>query len=337
MQQDMLATIRHFKPYTFFLSGSAADFHWPELIQIIAKQYGEHFDIEYIENEMNKKTKRNWLARNPVTAARHIDFIFRKLWGNVILSGIHPIGQILNYDIRKEMQSRGTAHFHSAVLVQGAPQLNRESDQQVVAFIDSYISCAIPEEDETLKDLVTSRQIHHHTRTCKKKKNVNCRFHFPKPPAKETTISRVPCDEKFKEKIEQSRSILNAVMQTLECTGTDITLSELLERSGIPEDIYHDALNVSMKKNNILLKRKPAETCVNPYNPISMKALRANMDIQYIRDVWGCVAYITSYMCKPERSMSELMRNACKEANPVKDKLKSIGNVFLKVKRGVPT
>lgn len=228
------------------------------------------------------------------------------------------------------MQSRGTAHFHSAVHVQGKPQLNRESDQEVVAFIDSYISCAIPEEDETLKDLVTSRQIHHHTRTCKKKKNVNCRFHFPKPPAKETTISRVPCDEKFKEKIEQSRSILNAVMQTLECTGTDITLTELLERSGIPEDIYHDALNLSMKKNNILLKRKPAETCVNPYNPIIMKALRANMDIQYIRDVWGCVAYITSYMCKPERSMSELMRNACKEANTVKDKLKSIGNVFLK-------
>lgn len=202
MQQDMLAKIRHFGPYTFFLSGSAADFHWPELIQIIAKQYGEHFDIDYIENEMDKKTKQNWLARNPVTAARHIDFIFRKLWGNVILSGIHPIGQILNYDIRKEMQSRGTAHFHSAVHVQGAPQLNRESDQEVVAFIDSYISCAIPEEDETLKDLVTSRQIHHHTRTCKKKKTVHCRFHFPKPPAKETTISRVPCDKKFKEKIE---------------------------------------------------------------------------------------------------------------------------------------
>lgn len=40
-------------------------------------------------------------------------------------------------------------------------------------------------------------------------------------------------------------------MQTLECTGTDITLSELLERAGIPEDIYHDALNVCMKKNNI--------------------------------------------------------------------------------------
>lgn len=86
MQQDMLAKIRHFGPYTFFLSGSAADFHWPELIQIIAKQYGEHFDINYIENEMDKKTKRNWLARNPVTAARHIDFIFNVYYGEMLSS-----------------------------------------------------------------------------------------------------------------------------------------------------------------------------------------------------------------------------------------------------------
>lgn len=86
MQQDMLAKIRHFGSYTFFLSGSAADFHWPELIQIIAKQYGEHFDINYIENEMDKKTKQNWLARNPVTAARHIDFIFNVYYGEMLSS-----------------------------------------------------------------------------------------------------------------------------------------------------------------------------------------------------------------------------------------------------------
>lgn len=88
MQHDMLAKIRHYGPYTFFISCSAADLHWPKLIQIVAKQYGEHYDLDYIATEMDKETKRNWLARNPVTIARHIDFIFRKLWGNVILSGL---------------------------------------------------------------------------------------------------------------------------------------------------------------------------------------------------------------------------------------------------------
>lgn len=120
---------------------------------------------------MNWKQKRDWLQCNPVTVARHIDYICEKLWGTVLLSGAHPIGQILNYELRKErqvcpffstytntfllyhlhhttkwlcshingkfhtllymlkycvvsLQGRGTAHFHSAIHVQGAPRLN---------------------------------------------------------------------------------------------------------------------------------------------------------------------------------------------------------------------
>ena len=151
----------------------------PELIQIIAKQYGDHYDITYIEEEMDQKTKRAWLARNPVTVARHIDFIFRKLWGNVILSGLHPVGQILNYDIRKEMQSRGTAHFHSAVHVIDAPTVDKNTDDEAIAFINRHISCVVSDEedDETIRSLVLSRQVHHHTRTCKKKTSLECRFH----------------------------------------------------------------------------------------------------------------------------------------------------------------
>ena len=53
------------------------------------------------------------------------------------------------------------------------------------------------------------------------------------------------------------------------------------------------------------------------------------MDIQYVIDIWSCIAYITSYMCKPEKEMSQLMKHAVKEADTVKDKLKAIGNTFL--------
>ena len=44
----------------------------------------------------------NYLRRNPVTAARQIDYVFKQSWGKVILSGMHPIGQILNFDGRRE-------------------------------------------------------------------------------------------------------------------------------------------------------------------------------------------------------------------------------------------
>lgn len=137
---------------------------------------------------MTWQDKRMWLQRNPVTAARHIDYIFEQLWEKVILSGTHPVGQILNYDLRKEMQGRGTAHFHAAVHVKGAPQLNVDPDEEFVAFADKFVKCVLPDKDEDyeLYQLVLTRQIHHHTRTCKKKQIVTCRFHYPRPPSPQT-------------------------------------------------------------------------------------------------------------------------------------------------------
>ena len=174
MQLDMLAKIKQLGPYTFFVTGSAAEFQWTEIIQIVAKQYGQILTDEVVES-MTWQDKRSWLERNPVTTARHIDYMFEQLWGKVILSGVHPIGQILNYDIRKEMQGRGTQHFHAAVHVKDAPQIDRESDEEVLTFIDKYVSCALPsvDSDPELHTLVTKRQVHHHTRTCKKKNRCN--------------------------------------------------------------------------------------------------------------------------------------------------------------------
>lgn len=187
MHLDMLAKLRQYGPYTFFISGSAAEFHWPEVISIIGRQYGERFTEEDI-NKMTWQDKRMWLQRNPVTAARHIDYIFEQLWEKVILSGTHPVGQILNYDLRKEMQGRGTAHFHAAVHVKGAPQLNVDPDEEFVAFADKFVKCVLPDKDEDyeLYQLVLTRQIHHHTRTCTKKQIVTCRFHYPRPPSPQT-------------------------------------------------------------------------------------------------------------------------------------------------------
>lgn len=106
----------------------------------------------------------------------------------MILSGTHPVGQILNYDLRKEMQGRGTAHFHAAVHVKGAPQLNVDPDEEFVAFADKFVKCVLPDKDEDyeLYQLVLTRQIHHHTRTCTKKKIVTCRFHYPRTPSPQT-------------------------------------------------------------------------------------------------------------------------------------------------------
>jgi hypothetical protein len=336
MQLDMLAKLRQLGPYTFFITGSAAEFHWTEIIQVVARQYGEQVTADDV-TAMDWKTKRSWLERNPVTTARQIDYIFEQLWGKVILSGAHPVGKILNYDRRKEMQGRGTEHFHAAVHVKDAPRLGTATDGEVVAFVDKYVTCAIPDEttDPILHQLVTTRQAHYHTGTCKKKLGVSCRFNFPRPPSSQTLISRAPDGEQASQKKEQAKAILKKVYKVL--TSVDMTMvteQELLQKADVSNDQYYQALQTSQRRESIVLKRTATGININNYNPVLLRALKANMDIQYITNIWACIAYLTSYMCKPEHTMSELMKKACKEAadKNIKNKLFHIGQVFLKAR-----
>ena len=52
-----------------------------------------------------------------------------------------------------------------------------------------------------------------------------------------------------------------------------------------------------------------------------LSAWHANMDIQFVLDVYACAVYIVSYISKAQKGMSKLLRRACKEArrevNPV--------------------
>ena len=89
---------------------------------------------------MDWSQKCTYLKRNPVTVAREIDHIFKNIWGKVILSGMHPIGQILNYDDCREFQNRCTEHVHDPIHVIDAPKIDEDSDDVVAAFIDKYVT-----------------------------------------------------------------------------------------------------------------------------------------------------------------------------------------------------
>ena len=69
------------------------------------------------------------------------------------------------------------------------------------------------------------------------------------------------------------------------------------------------------------------------YNPACLEAWRANMDIQFVLDVYACAMYIVSYISKAQKGMSELLRQACTEArkgnSSIKQQVKDIGNKFL--------
>ena len=48
MLLDVLAKIRWFGGYTSFLSCSAAELHWAEIIQVVSHQYGEILTDEQV-------------------------------------------------------------------------------------------------------------------------------------------------------------------------------------------------------------------------------------------------------------------------------------------------
>lgn len=115
--------------------------------------------------------------------------------------------------------------------------------------------------------------------------------------------------------------------------GQSITFNELLSHLNVTEEDYLLALRLSLNSPTVFLKRKPNELRINNYNAPCLGAWRANMDIQFILDVYACAVYIVSYISKAQKGMSELLRKARDEAKngnaSIKQQVRDIGNKFL--------
>ncbi|XP_066930953.1 uncharacterized protein [Clytia hemisphaerica] len=344
MMLDVLAKCRVYGPSTYFLTWTAALFKWTNIIKVVATQYGENLSDEDV-NRMDWSQKVQYFKRNPVTVARQIDHVFNKVFPKMLMNGMHPIGQILNYDDRREFQHRsGLEHVHAQIHIKDAPVIDENDsskDNQVIDFIDRYITCSLPDKEEypKLYKLVNTVQKHHHTTTCRKKSGSRCRFKAPWPPCEETQIIRGKQIDK--NDYRASKKILDKVLDEINNCNSDlqdVTLDDLLRSCDLSREEYFTALNMVQKKLTVLYKRSPNETNIGPYNTVMISILQSNMNIQYVTNMYAVLAYITSYMCKPERNMSELMKKAHKEASgkDVKDKLRAVGNVFL-TKREVST
>lgn len=72
----------------------------------------------------------------------------------VILSPLNPIGKIKVYFYRVEFQQRGSPHVHCLFWVENAPKLLEDGKQAVCDFIDKYVTCSIPVQDDDLHQTV---------------------------------------------------------------------------------------------------------------------------------------------------------------------------------------
>ena len=333
-KKDLFAMIRQLGPATLFCSFSAAETKWQHLLIILGKLIDKR---NYSDDELDNlswEEKERLIQSDPVTCARHFDYQVQQLIGKVLLSKVSPLGKIEDWFYRVEFQQRGSPHIHMLLWVDGAPKFGVDSDEKVIEFIEEIITCSRGEKDESLYELV-GRQLHSHSRTCKKRGRMACRFNFPQPPMRRTVIL-YPLEDEFSASVKDryKRQFKELYKQLNDMRdGETISFDSFLEKVNLSEEQYLLVIRSSLAAPTVFLRRNPNELRVNNYNKVSLLAWRANMDIQFVLDVYACAMYIVSYISKAQGGMSELLRNACEEArngnSTVKQQLRDIGNKFL--------
>ena len=185
-KKDLFAMIHQLGHPTWFCSFSAAETRWTHLLKTLGRILEKK---EYSDDEINNMTweqKLNLVQRDPITCARNFEHMVQLFIHDVLRNDVMPVGQITDYFYRAEFQQRGSPHIHGLFWVKGAPQCGKSSEEEIVSFIDKYVTCQKARTSE-MEELV-NLQLHRHAKTCKKMGQKVCRFNFPLPPMQQTVI-----------------------------------------------------------------------------------------------------------------------------------------------------
>lgn len=90
-------------------------------------------------NAMDWSTTLNYLKRSPVMVARQIDYVFKELCGEVILSVMHPLA---TFWILSTERSSKVEEIHSPIHIVDAPNIDKTECSVVVKFINMCHTCS---------------------------------------------------------------------------------------------------------------------------------------------------------------------------------------------------
>jgi len=137
--------------------------------------------IKYKARKIKKgciwEDKCRLIQSDPITCARRFEFSVNKFFHEFLLSSGAPLGDLVDYFYRVEYQNRGPSHIHMVIWCKGAPTYGTDTAQDICDYVDKFISCALPEEDDPMHENV-KLQMHGHSHTCRKKGEKVCRFGF---------------------------------------------------------------------------------------------------------------------------------------------------------------
>ena len=328
----------------FFLTLSCADLRWSELIDIVTK-LGR---IDISNEELNYFKKCELLNQNPVLTTRHFQYRVETFFKEIILHKNGPFhGKVENYVIKVEFQARGSPHIYAFIWVKDAPVLSKSTKSEYEKFVDSLIRTDLPDKntEHELFNLVNQYQTHSHSRTCRKYKNIPCRFNYGR-----FFTERTICGEPLPDEIEDAeketiianrRKILSKVKYYIDeflnphkpsYRGDNLSISEILDELQINKEDYYKSLSISPDEDLLIhLQRPPNSYFINNYFDLGLRAWEANLDIQPVFNYFKAISYMCSYFSKSETESSVAMKKALEECCDLefKDRMKKIAIAFL--------
>ena len=120
---------------------------------------------------MSWDKKSSLIQKDRVTCARYFDHLVQLFIYEVLKSAAYPIGEAKDYFLRVEFQQRGSPHIHILFWIKNAPRHKYDLTENIEAFLNKYVTCN-NSNDADLAPYV-NYQIHKHSKTCKKRKNLS--------------------------------------------------------------------------------------------------------------------------------------------------------------------
>ena len=164
-KKDAFAMIQQLGFPALFISQSAAETKWHELLKALGKLVDEKtYTNEDIEG-MDFQTKARLIRSDPVTVVRYFEHRFHTFFKDVLCSKHKPIGEITDYFWRLEFASRGSIHIHWFAYLKDAPVYGQDNNEDIADYYDHYMSCSseVPEEHQQF----VNYQLHRHTKSCR--------------------------------------------------------------------------------------------------------------------------------------------------------------------------
>ena len=191
----------------------------------------------------------------------------------VLKNNKNLLGDLLDYFLRNEFANQLSVHRHGLLWIKDAPRYAIDGNSVVIAFVDRYITCEIPDDEPELYNLVMSSQQHCDTILCKRrtgqpckknckddgicfKKRFTCCFNYPLPPMVYMPILETLNDEIYEEKGNQPiKSRWEKIKEEFSKSQSEaITFEKFLQNLKMTNDQYIEAVQSSLKTKRLFLK-----------------------------------------------------------------------------------